>query len=77
MSLALSAYKYASIKHGGVDFFVEKITGSVFLNEINTIPGFTAISMYPRCARVAAFSIPIYSISLSARPGPVCDKTRA
>ncbi|HNV35377.1 MAG: D-alanine--D-alanine ligase family protein [Rectinema sp.] len=49
MSLALSAYKYASVKGmARVDFFVEKITGEVFLNEINTIPGFTAISMYPR-----------------------------
>ncbi|HPG96096.1 MAG TPA: D-alanine--D-alanine ligase family protein [Rectinema sp.] len=49
MSLALSAYKYASIKGmARVDFFVEKITGEVFINEINTIPGFTAISMYPR-----------------------------
>jgi D-alanine-D-alanine ligase len=30
-----------------VDFFVSK-TGQVFLNEINTIPGFTKISMYPK-----------------------------
>jgi D-alanine-D-alanine ligase len=30
-----------------VDFFVERGTGTVYLNEINTIPGFTAISMYP------------------------------
>jgi len=49
MSLALAAYKYASIKGmARVDFFVEKLTGAVFINEINTIPGFTAISMYPR-----------------------------
>jgi len=49
MSIALSAYKYASIKGmARVDFFVEKITGAVFLNELNTIPGFTAISMYPQ-----------------------------
>jgi len=49
MSIAISAYKYASIKGmARVDFFVEKLTGAVFLNEINTIPGFTAISMYPR-----------------------------
>ena len=33
---------------GRVDFFLEKKTGKVLLNEINTIPGFTAISMYPR-----------------------------
>ena len=31
-----------------VDFFLEKKTGKILLNEINTIPGFTAISMYPR-----------------------------
>jgi D-alanine-D-alanine ligase len=31
-----------------IDFFLEKSTGRVLLNEINTIPGFTAISMYPR-----------------------------
>ncbi len=30
-----------------VDFFLERDTGRVLLNEINTIPGFTAISMYP------------------------------
>lgn len=30
-----------------VDFFAEKSTGKVFLNEINTLPGFTDISMYP------------------------------
>lgn len=31
-----------------VDFFVEKKTGSVVFNEINTIPGFTDISMYSK-----------------------------
>jgi D-alanine-D-alanine ligase len=31
-----------------VDFFVEAATGRVIVNEINTIPGFTAVSMYPR-----------------------------
>jgi D-alanine-D-alanine ligase len=31
-----------------VDFFVEKGTGRIYLNEINTIPGFTNISMYPK-----------------------------
>lgn len=31
-----------------VDFFVEEGTGKVFLNEINTMPGFTNISMYPK-----------------------------
>ena len=30
-----------------VDFFVEKDTNEVVFNEINTLPGFTSISMYP------------------------------
>lgn len=30
------------------DFFVEKTTGRVLINEINTLPGFTSISMYPK-----------------------------
>jgi D-alanine-D-alanine ligase len=33
---------------GRVDLFLEKRTGKFYLNEINTIPGFTSISMYPR-----------------------------
>jgi len=31
-----------------VDFFLERGTNKLFLNEINTIPGFTNISMYPK-----------------------------
>ena len=31
-----------------VDFFVKHSDGSVVLNEINTLPGFTNISMYPK-----------------------------
>ncbi len=31
-----------------VDFFLEHRTGRVYVNEINTIPGFTSISMYPK-----------------------------
>ncbi len=31
-----------------VDFFLEHRTGRILLNEINTIPGFTSISMYPK-----------------------------
>ena len=31
-----------------VDFFLDKDTGEFYLNEINTIPGFTSISMYPK-----------------------------
>jgi len=31
-----------------VDFFLDKKTGAFYLNEINTLPGFTGISMYPK-----------------------------
>ena len=29
------------------DFFIERSTGKVYINEINTIPGFTKYSMFP------------------------------
>lgn len=31
-----------------VDFLVDKESGEIYLNEVNTIPGFTSISMYPK-----------------------------
>jgi len=31
-----------------VDFFLERATGRLYVNEINTMPGFTEISMYPK-----------------------------
>ena len=31
-----------------VDFFLEKESGKILLNEVNTMPGFTSISMYPK-----------------------------
>jgi D-alanine-D-alanine ligase len=33
---------------GRVDFLLEEATGQLYINEINTIPGFTSISMYPK-----------------------------
>lgn len=39
-----------------IDFFVDKDTNEVFFNEVNTIPGFTVISMYPKL--FAASGIP-------------------
>ena len=47
--IAAKAYKAVDAKGlARVDFFVEKVTGEIFLNEINTMPGFTSISMYPQ-----------------------------
>lgn len=47
--IAIKAFK--SIDGKGlsrVDFFIENKTEKIFLNEINTMPGFTQISMYPK-----------------------------
>lgn len=38
------------------DFFVEKGTNKVFVNELNTIPGFTNISMYPKLCEKSGLS---------------------
>ncbi|MBI3450892.1 MAG: D-alanine--D-alanine ligase, partial [Acidobacteria bacterium] len=48
-SLAVAAFR--ALDAAGmarVDFFVRRKDGAVLLNEVNTIPGFTPISMYPR-----------------------------
>ena len=39
-----------------VDFFLEKGTDRVLLNEVNTLPGFTPISMYPKLWEAAGLS---------------------
>lgn len=39
-----------------VDFFVEKGTNRILINEINTLPGFTTISMYPKLMQTEGFS---------------------
>jgi D-alanine-D-alanine ligase len=41
-----------------VDFFLDTDTGEVLLNEINTMPGFTSISMYPRLWEASGVSLP-------------------
>lgn len=47
--LAIKAYKALDCKGlSRVDFFVEKDTQKIYINEINTMPGFTNISMYPK-----------------------------
>ena len=40
------------------DFFVEKDTGRVLINEINTLPGFTPISMYPKLMEHEGIPVP-------------------
>ena len=47
--LAIECYRAVGCEGmGRVDFLMEQSTGKLYINEINTIPGFTSISMYPK-----------------------------
>jgi len=39
-----------------VDFFLDRETQALFLNEVNTMPGFTEISMYPKLWEASGLS---------------------
>ncbi len=57
----LAAKAYTALGCEGLarcDFFVEKATGKVLINEINTFPGFTAISMYPKLMEHQGLPVP-------------------
>jgi D-alanine-D-alanine ligase len=41
-----------------VDFLLETATGKLYINEINTIPGFTSISMYPKMWEYSGLAMP-------------------
>ena len=58
---ALAVRAYRAVDCAGmarVDFLLERGTDRVFLNEINTIPGFTPISMYPKLWEASGISYP-------------------
>ncbi len=47
--LAVECFKAVGCEGmGRVDFLRETATGRIYINEINTVPGFTSISMYPK-----------------------------
>ncbi|HON89555.1 MAG TPA: D-alanine--D-alanine ligase family protein [Spirochaetia bacterium] len=55
--LALQAYKAAGLKGlARVDFFIDTKTGKIMLNEVNTMPGFTSISMFPKMCEYGGLS---------------------
>ena len=56
-----AAMAYTALNCEGLarcDFFVEKNTGRVLINEINTFPGFTPISMYPKLMEHEGLPVP-------------------
>ena len=55
--LAVKAFKAIDGKGlSRVDFFVEEGTNKIYINEINTMPGFTKISMYPKLFEAVGIS---------------------
>ncbi len=57
--LSLEAYRALGCEGmARVDFLLDEATGELFINEVNTIPGFTSISMYPKMWEHAGISYP-------------------
>jgi len=57
--ISIQAYKVIGCSGmARVDFFYQEKTKDVFLNEVNTIPGFTKISMYPKLWEVSGIPFP-------------------
>lgn len=55
--LAIAAFRALDLAGlARVDFFLERDTDQILINEANTIPGFTAISMYPRLWEASGMS---------------------
>ncbi len=57
--LAIKAFKVLDLSGmARVDFLVQKNPWRIYLNEVNTIPGFTSISMYPKLWQASGLSYP-------------------
>ena len=57
--LAIQAFKAMDCAGlGRVDFLLDKSTANLYINEVNTIPGFTRISMYPKLWEATGISYP-------------------
>lgn len=57
--LALEAYRAVDCAGmARVDFLMDRQSGAIYLNEINTIPGFTSISMYPKLWEASGLTYP-------------------
>ena len=57
--LAITAFRALDLAGlARVDFFLERETDHVYINEVNTIPGFTSISMYPMLWAASGVPLP-------------------
>lgn len=59
MKIALSAYKTLSLQGlSRVDLFLDRKDECFYINEVNTLPGFTSISMFPQLCRAGGMDAP-------------------
>ena len=57
--LALTAFEALDLSGlARVDFFLDRESGQVYVNEVNTMPGFTQISMYPKLWEASGIPYP-------------------
>jgi D-alanine-D-alanine ligase len=57
--LAIAAFRALDLAGmARVDFFLERDTDHIYINEVNTIPGFTSISMYPMLWEASGIPLP-------------------
>ena len=57
LETAVRAYRAAGCEGlARVDFFIDRADGKLYLNEINTLPGFTNISMFPKLFMATGYS---------------------
>jgi len=57
--LASAAFDYLQLEGmARIDFLLDRDTGNIWINEPNTMPGFTGISMYPKLWEATGLSFP-------------------
>lgn len=58
-AMALAAYQTLNLSGlSRVDFFQDKTTGLFYINEVNTLPGFTEMSLYPKLWAASGLTYP-------------------
>jgi D-alanine-D-alanine ligase len=57
--MAIAAFKAVDCSGlARVDFLLDPVSNKLYLNEINTMPGFTSISMYPKLWAASGLEYP-------------------
>lgn len=82
MNVAGEAFRLLRLRGlARVDFRVKSHCGRVYLNEVNSIPGFTSISMFPRLIELAGVPLPaqldrLVKVAMQAHSRPAAAKAK-